>query len=1076
MSDKIVMNLVSVLLHSLWQGVIIMLVLALILRFARKNHNMRYGLSLVAMLGIVIAATVTYSLENRNYEPVYSRQSVEQYMETKPEVGPLDISARIEPVDNGIAVSQNDSVVVNSSHGKSVQMDNSGSLKNDWQYLVMYCWFAGVSVMLMRMLLMLSGTSRLINNAVSVDNVRINDIFRKLTHVGGFAKNISIAISNEIISPCIAGVLRPVILLPACITGLSAEEITAILSHELAHIRRFDWLVNIFQMIIESLLFFNPAVWWVSRQIRLEREAACDQYAVKACASSHDYAELLVKFASMSAGVKPAMALNFSHGKKSSLAERIKMLIVPGYKPFVKTGLLPILFAAVIGTVLVMSLSKGADQTIEYIGKNLSPQQRQEITQKAVNDSSLVNLPEDKYITLKGRVVMADGSDLAGYCESCGKAHSRFTAYIEYDFDQTGRDTGNLNIQDDGSFETKLIGVSGWILLENHEAQIGQYIPFEFTPGEVVENFQLVLKIYPPQQILIVDENNAPIDGAKVTGGYPGPPRYNSWHNFINVQSDASGLATINHFNNNLKFNMIITAEGYECQKMRDMKIQPGTIPTIIMKKVPMTTVVVTDAATGKAVPDAIVLLHGGQYNNEIDNLDYYISVGKFRKTDQEGKVYLNSLSSSEHYLGMVMTDRFQRKYLEVLAGEINTVDLDPARPIIGTVTGNLACLPSDDKGRYLNYTERFSGFHVGYECMPKKIYIVEKEGKGYFEIKDYYGQIVTLTGGPVNQRIIIESQPPLQDYSYGNVTDISNVIVGLPETAGKDMVKVKLIMKTPDGKLLSQLNGKIMCLYVGNNKTNLYHEKKDIVNGIVEFEAKNYQELGWQPDTESGYYFERKWFNKGKVIDDITEDIICFPAGSIIGSIKDSTGNAIAMSVNIIAVEHAPVLAQFGIEHDYSGLNGSPYSNYTNSEFVLGPLPLGGTYYIRLSSDNTYWRSDDIKLTEKDSVCKLDVKLPELVDVKGRIVGDDGKPLADTGFSLCIESEGMSHYTLERKTDASGEFEIKGINSEAKGIKHSIQIKEVKGYLAEQELRLPSGKKNLQKYQVLTAQTVKNK
>ena len=68
------------------------------------------------------------------------------------------------------------------------------------------------------------------------------------------------------------------------------EHLRAVLAHELAHVRRYDHLVNLCQMLVEALLFFNPAVWWLSRQIRIEREACCDAAAIAASGGPHDYA------------------------------------------------------------------------------------------------------------------------------------------------------------------------------------------------------------------------------------------------------------------------------------------------------------------------------------------------------------------------------------------------------------------------------------------------------------------------------------------------------------------------------------------------------------------------------------------------------------------------------------------------------------------------------------------------------------------------------------------------------------------------------------------------------------------
>jgi beta-lactamase regulating signal transducer with metallopeptidase domain/peptidoglycan/xylan/chitin deacetylase (PgdA/CDA1 family) len=94
--------------------------------------------------------------------------------------------------------------------------------------------------------------------------------------------------------PSVIGWLRPIVLVPVSIlTGLSAEQVEALLAHELAHIRRHDYLFNLLQTAIETLLFYHPAVWWISRQVRTEREHCCDDLAVKTCGDVLVYARAL---------------------------------------------------------------------------------------------------------------------------------------------------------------------------------------------------------------------------------------------------------------------------------------------------------------------------------------------------------------------------------------------------------------------------------------------------------------------------------------------------------------------------------------------------------------------------------------------------------------------------------------------------------------------------------------------------------------------------------------------------------------------------------------------------------------
>jgi peptidoglycan-N-acetylglucosamine deacetylase len=125
--------------------------------------------------------------------------------------------------------------------------------------------------------------------------------------------------------PTVVGWLRPVILVPASLlTGLPAQQVEALLAHELAHIRRQDYLVNLLQTMIETLLFYHPAVWWISGQVRQEREHCCDDLAVKACGDVLVYARALTELEQLRVRVSGQLALAATGG---SLLGRIRRLV-----------------------------------------------------------------------------------------------------------------------------------------------------------------------------------------------------------------------------------------------------------------------------------------------------------------------------------------------------------------------------------------------------------------------------------------------------------------------------------------------------------------------------------------------------------------------------------------------------------------------------------------------------------------------------------------------------------------------------------------------------------------------------
>jgi len=127
--------------------------------------------------------------------------------------------------------------------------------------------------------------------------------------------------------PTVIGWLRPVVLLPlAALSGLSPEQVEMVLAHELAHIRRNDFLINLLQAIVETLLFYHPAVWWISRQVRIERENCCDDLAISVCGSRLKYARALTRLEELRVDAAPLLLA----ANGASLIHRVRRLTVGG--------------------------------------------------------------------------------------------------------------------------------------------------------------------------------------------------------------------------------------------------------------------------------------------------------------------------------------------------------------------------------------------------------------------------------------------------------------------------------------------------------------------------------------------------------------------------------------------------------------------------------------------------------------------------------------------------------------------------------------------------------------------------
>lgn len=192
-------------------------------------------------------------------------------------------------------------------------------------------WLGGVVVLGLWHLGGLIATHRLrsigARPAPYATRLRMQSLMRQM----GITRTVHLLESSVVQAPMVIGFFKPVILLPTSVfTGLTPEQLEAILAHELAHVRRHDYLVNLLQTLIVTLLFYHPAVWWVSRMIRNERECCCDDIVVKLTPGKDrklDYAKALTQVAMLrnqTNPVKPGLAVAADSG---SLFERIKRMM-----------------------------------------------------------------------------------------------------------------------------------------------------------------------------------------------------------------------------------------------------------------------------------------------------------------------------------------------------------------------------------------------------------------------------------------------------------------------------------------------------------------------------------------------------------------------------------------------------------------------------------------------------------------------------------------------------------------------------------------------------------------------------
>jgi hypothetical protein len=232
----------------------------------------------------------------------------------------------------------------------------------------MTAYLLGVTLMLGRLALALGGAGRLRRVSEPVTDPSLLAMIARRSRAMRLRVVPAAALCREVVVPTVIGVLRPMILLPVTFaTSLSPGQVEFILVHELEHIRRCDCLVNLIQRVAEAALFFHPAIWLVTRRIRIERENCCDDAVVATGCEPRAYAESLVALAegALAARAGRCAAGLCADGGSGDLSGRVaRILKVPAGKEVHRLRFRPL---------ALMALMAIAAATIRAVGDGPPP-------------------------------------------------------------------------------------------------------------------------------------------------------------------------------------------------------------------------------------------------------------------------------------------------------------------------------------------------------------------------------------------------------------------------------------------------------------------------------------------------------------------------------------------------------------------------------------------------------------------------------------------------------------------------------------------------------------------------------
>jgi beta-lactamase regulating signal transducer with metallopeptidase domain len=256
----------AALLHFVWQGPVVASLLWITLAFLKRSPaRLRYAVSCLALAAMAALPCITACLAYR---------------------------APAAPTAYGSEVVNITYFADPSTLDSSAPLPRWLALAEAWTLPV---WSAGVLIFAIRLTWSAKHVATLRRSGKTAGGGCLDSASRLAQRMRLF-RRVRVLTSELVDAPSVVGWLKPVILLPpATLINLSADQFEAVLAHELAHIRRHDYAINLLQTLVETLFFYQPAIWWVSSRIRNERELCCDDIVVETCGNPVGYARALTQ-------------------------------------------------------------------------------------------------------------------------------------------------------------------------------------------------------------------------------------------------------------------------------------------------------------------------------------------------------------------------------------------------------------------------------------------------------------------------------------------------------------------------------------------------------------------------------------------------------------------------------------------------------------------------------------------------------------------------------------------------------------------------------------------------------------
>lgn len=1035
--------LVRVLGHSLWQATLVCGVTWFVLRLLpARQSNWRYSIAVSALVAVVLLAFATWSCLQ------------------------LDVADSAHRTDRLVSETTGPSALTQSSVSTSTSTTESPGqsitavvpVHANHQHWLVTClaalWLGGASLMLGRGLLgQLTVQSWARQPATELDVRPLEQLITDLRRALRLRCRVRVLVSSRVSVPAVAGLICPVLLVPpAMLTGIPLQQWQIVIAHELAHVVRWDALVNLAQVVIESLLFFNPAVWWLSRQIRIEREACCDALAAQVCGHPLSVARALVDVAATvitESRPQPAAAtstlLAFANpAEGGDLSDRVRRLVDPDQAPRVRVSWAG--FGAVLIAIALVAivLQRGTDLAVRAAANWMSPKDRVDklVQLEAERNGNFIPPSEgvrertgaegattqgaepSEKIPVQLIVRMDDGSEIDTRMNLLAMSHS-------------GNSSSSSAL---GSPREAATEYRKTLEFNPCELRLAAFLPGRATavspvvtlfPGDQGKTVELVLTRGADVEVVIRDDAGKPIprawlqrsDSITVRGGSSG---FGSQE----LQADENGRLRLQHIGDT-DCSLDVQAPGYQRFQRKQHFSNPATFTedspfVITLQPARPTTVRVLNRESMQPVENALIrLCHRQSPGN---SMSYGWSRGSitpsrwndFGTTDSAGRAVLDQLEDAATYTFAVVAEGYGLKIIETRAGHgEQTVLLGPLLSVAGRVSGALDRLRKQSDPQKAGYL--ISAFVSQGERWNDSRWI-DVQPDGSFK----------LEGLAVGDHLMVALPDERLDYDLqGSLSDLKLQIAASPDVSNvpRRQVVIQLAGTATDAPARGSL-------YVAWQHPTA--KVADIQNGPLPLEDNQIRlnvpigaRLNLREYNLIGYRIEPQ----DQVVvaagaEPLVISVPTTPTGGIHGSIQRADGSPAERAFVTIFATRLPKS-----EKNHSRIN--PSSSTGGSQYLRN-VPLGGRYCVLAREESAagyVWAvSEEVDIGDDNAIARIDLRLPAGRDFKIKVTDEKQQPVIDqkidVEFSFHQKATGAGlSFVLPGETDNMGIADFRAVS-----------------------------------------------